>query len=235
MDEFRQVASIISPDTPLVNGGYVYDSELVELLPTVYPSVSVEKVDVLAELDRLDPPSLEDRDLTVSLEDRATAVLDDRDCQAVVRTIEQADVPGLYVADPEVFRHIDRRRASDAGGTSLWNQILAQTDAFAASRVPNQDNDFTSRLCLNWANPLIRSLATLNDEPVFARCVQLLYVQSQLAGHRPLNSSDRTMMTSALSDLIALSTGLIEAIDNTSSLGDAPLGDAPRQSNPPQE
>ncbi|MDR0283526.1 MAG: HSP90 family protein [Propionibacteriaceae bacterium] len=205
LDEFRQVASLSREDSPLVNGGYVYDSELVELLPTVYPAVEVTRVDVLAELDRLDPPALSDRTLTVQLEDRATAALESRECQAVVRIMEKTDVPALFVSDPEVFRHIDRGRAGEAAG-GLWAEILAQTDAFAVTLGPRAQAGFSARLCLNWANPLVRSLATLEDRVVFERSVQLLYVQSQLAGSYPLTAADRTLMTTALSDIIQLTT-----------------------------
>ena len=206
LDEYRQISSLARDDSPLVNGGYVFDSDLMELLPTVYPAVTVSRVDVLAELDRLDPPSLDDRDLTQPLEDRATKTLESRECQAVVRLMEMPDTPALFVADPEVFRHIDRGRAADAATGGLWAEILAQTDAFALSHSQYADSGFSARLCLNWTNPLIRSLATLSDQAVFDRCVQLLYVQSQLAGSYPMTQSDRALMTTALTDLIALTT-----------------------------
>ncbi len=206
LDEFRQIAPITPKDEPLINGGYVYDSELCELIPMVYPSVTVERADVLSELDRLDPPGLDERPTTLALEERASAVLESRECQVVVRLIGADDVPGLFVADPEVFRHIDRDRASSAGGSGLWSQILAQTDAFALDHRSAGDRGHQSRLCLNWRNPLVRSLAGVEDSVVFDRCVRLLYVQSQLASHRPLSAGDRQLMTSALTDLIALST-----------------------------
>ena len=205
-DEFRQIASLASQNCPLVNGGYVYDSELVELLPSVYPAVEVTRVDVLAELDRLDPPDLADRTLTVQLEDRATQALASRQCQAVVRLMHDLDTPSLFVSDPEVFRHIDRGRASQATTGGLWAQILAQTDAFALSNSRHAESGFTTRLCLNWANPLIRVLAACHDQAVFDRSIQLLFVQSQLAGNYPLAPEDRSCMTTALSDLIALTT-----------------------------
>ncbi|MCL2785413.1 MAG: hypothetical protein FWD55_08285, partial [Propionibacteriaceae bacterium] len=204
-DEFRQISGLSHNESPLVNGGYVYDADLIEMLPIIYPSVVVTRVDVLTELDRLDPPSLDDRPVTMSLEDRATATLEARECQAVVRIIDREDIPALYVADPEVFRHIDRGRAA-AASEGLWAQILAQSDAFALSLSAHAESGFSARLCLNWANPLIRSLAQLQDKAVFDRYVQLLYVQSQLAGSFPLSQADRKLMTTALSDLMQLLT-----------------------------
>jgi len=204
LDEFRQVVALARDDTPLVNGGYVYDAELLERLPLVYPSVTITEVDILAELDQLTPPDLAERALTVPLEDRATKVLEDRQCQAVVRIIANQDTPALFVADPEVFRHIDRDRAGQVAPGGLWAEILAQTDAYALSQSRHLETGFRSRLCLNWANPVVRALAQLDDDAVFARCVQLLYAQSQLAGSYPLTAADRHLMTTALGDLVAL-------------------------------
>ena len=73
VDEFRQVAGISPSSEVLVNGGYLYDADLVRMLPDLYPQVTVELVDVTGELDRLDPPPLDDRDAAIALEARAGA------------------------------------------------------------------------------------------------------------------------------------------------------------------
>ncbi|HWU29436.1 MAG TPA: HSP90 family protein, partial [Microbacterium sp.] len=75
VDEFRQVAGIIPASEVLVNGGYLYDADLIAALPELHREVTVEQIDVSAELDRLDPPPLDDRDAAIALEDRASAVL----------------------------------------------------------------------------------------------------------------------------------------------------------------
>ncbi|MBS0024312.1 HSP90 family protein [Microbacterium paraoxydans] len=214
VDEFRQVAGISPADEVLVNGGYLYDADLVRLLPELYPAVTVEKVDVAGELDRLDPPPLDDRDAAVALENRAGAVLAASDCAVVVRSIDQPTLTGLYVADPEVLRAIDRSRTRGVAGT-LWGGVLDRIDqTLSAAR----DDDLTARLCLNWSNRVVRALVRVDDDAVFARTVQLLYIQALLAGHHPLRDADRALMTSALADLVSLSAGIE---------GDAlPFGDA---------
>lgn len=208
LDEFRQVAAISRPDSPVVNGGYLYDAELVRLLPSVFDQVTVERIDVVSELDRLDPPPLDDRSVVVALEQRASAVLAAVDCSVVVRGIDQPDLPALYVADPEVFKALDRAKAKDVSG-GLWGGVLGRVDDFVASnRTAAGLPDATARLCLNWNNRVVRMLAKLDDDTVFSRSVNLLYVQALLAGHRPLSQGDRTLMTTSLSDLIMLSVGL---------------------------
>ncbi|WP_336502083.1 HSP90 family protein [Microbacterium paraoxydans] len=204
VDEFRQVAGISPSDEVLVNGGYLYDADLIRLLPDLYPQVTVEKVDVTGELDRLDPPPLDDRDAAMALESRAGAVLQSSDCAVVVRSIDRPELTGLYVADPEVLRTIDRGRTKGIAST-LWGGVLDRIDQTLSS---SRDDDLTARLCLNWSNRVVRALVRVEDDAVFARTVQLLYIQALLAGHHPLSDADRALMTSALSDLVSLSAGI---------------------------
>lgn len=204
VDEFRQVAGISPSSEVLVNGGYLYDADLIRMLPELYPHVSVEQVDVTGELDRLDPPPLDDRDAAVALEARAGAVLAASECTVVVRSIDRPDLAGLYVADPEVLRAIDRTRTKGIAG-ALWGGVLDRIDQ---SMSDLRDDDLRARLCLNWSNRVVRALVRVVDDAVFARTVQLLYIQALLAGHHPLSDADRRLMTTALSDLVSLSAGL---------------------------
>ena len=45
----------------------------------------------------------------------------------------------------------------------------------------------------------------LDDDVVFVRTVRILYVQSLLAGHRPLRAADRAALTQAMTDIVQLS------------------------------
>ncbi|UJP11619.1 HSP90 family protein [Microbacterium sp. KUDC0406] len=204
VDEFRQVAGVVRPGEVLVNGGYLYDAELVRMLPELYPHLTVEQVDVTGELDRLDPPPLDDRDAAVALEERASGVLAASGCAVVVRSIDRPELTGLYVADPDVLRAMDRTRTKGITN-SLWGGVLSRIDDQVGA---GRDDDLAARLCLNWSNRVVRALVAVRDDAVFARTVQLLYIQSLLAGHHPLSDDDRSLMTSALTDLVSLSAGL---------------------------
>lgn len=207
VEEFRQIASIARPERPVINGGYVYDSAIARLLPSVFESVTMERVSVIDELDQLASPGLADRHIVAGLEDRASAVLAELECAVVVRTIDQHDLTGLYVSDPELLRSVDRRRAQGVSG-GVWGRVLSSVDAARTQQRNDAGRDTpTARLCLNWSNPLVATLARLEDETVFSRTVNLLYVQALLAGHRPLGVRDRALMTSSLADLITLSVG----------------------------
>ena len=209
VDEFRQIASIASADRPVINGGYIYDSELARLLPTIVEGVTVDRVGVLDELDLLEVPPLASRSAVARLEDRASAVLAEADCSVIVRGVPGTDVTGLYLADPEVLRSIDRRSAREVSRPGVWQNVLGKMDAFAGERLANDGvSKALARLCLNWNNPVVVTLSTLHDDAVFSRTVQLLYVQALLTSQRPLGVRDRAMMTNSMSDLIAMSVKL---------------------------
>lgn len=201
-DEFRQLAPIAAG--PIVNAGHTFDVDLLHMLTQVIPGVAVERVRVDDLIDELEPPTLGDHDLASALAERASAALREVDCEVTVRSFLPASVPGLVVIDPSVARRLDRRRTATRT-TPVWAQMLGQLDAVAAEAAPGDRPPPRVRLCLNWANPVVRELADLGDEPVGSRAVQLLYVQALLAGHHAMSATDRSLMERALSDLIHLS------------------------------
>lgn len=219
VDEFRQIASIASADRPVINGGYVYDTEIARLLPSIVDGLTVGRVSVLDELDFLEVPPLDARTTVARLEDRASAVLTDANCSVIVRSVPSADVTGLYLADPEVLRSIDRRSAREVSKPGLWQNVLGKVDAFADERIASDGiSTNLARLCLNWNNPVVVTLSTLRDDAVFSRTIQLLYVQALLTSQRPLSVRDRAMMTNSLSDLIAMSVKLGDDLPEGTSL-----------------
>lgn len=200
VDEYRQVAGITDQRIPLVNGGYLYDSELVRMLPGMFEHVRIERVDVVGELDRLDPPPLDDRAAAIALEARASAALASLACIAAVRSIDEPLLPAVYVADPAVLRSLERRRLRGGVG-GMWGGVLDRATAAIEPAGEQDEADASARLCLNWSNRVVRRLGDLPD-PDFEHTVHLLYVQALLAGQRPLREADRAVMTSALTHLV---------------------------------
>ncbi|PNW10401.1 HSP90 family protein [Microbacterium testaceum] len=201
VEAFRQVASVSPAGSILVNGGYLYDDELIRMLPEVMPDVRVEAVDVVDEIDRLDPPPWDQRALALAFEERARDALGT--VEVVARAFERAETPALFVADPDVLRALDRGRARSAGG-SLWAGVLDRAERAGARPLDQAHDRPASRLCVNWTNPTVQRLAHAPEGRAFAAGVQVLYVQALLAGHHPLGGGDRALMSSALADLIEL-------------------------------
>lgn len=208
VDEFRQVASIADPEVPLVNGGYVYDAELVRRLPELFDGVRVERTDVGDVLDRVDPVPLDDRAGAANLETRATAALQSVGCHVVTRALPHDGLPALYLADAEALRRIDRDRTRRAGG-ALWGAVMDRIDRRAAPGAAARAGTprTTAQLCLNWNSPVVRRLHALPDD-VFAHAVHLLYVPALLGGHRPLGATDRRLLSDAVTGLLRSATGV---------------------------
>jgi molecular chaperone HtpG len=223
VDEYRQVVAISADNGVIINGGYLWDAALARSLADLY-GTEIELIDVLSELDQLDPPPPADQGAANALAERASAALAGRDCEVVTRVIGDGTQVALFVADPELFRRLDRARSSDASGP-LWRELLGQAESAIDASPLGKTHRARSRLCLNWLNRLVRTLAALEDTTVFDRCIQLLYAQAQLASHRPLAPADRKLLDSALSDLVALSVGV----------SDSPTFAGPGQSTAPDQ
>lgn len=62
-------------------------------------------------------------------------------------------------------------------------------------------------LVVNWSNRVIRALTRTNDDLVFDRLIQLLYVQARMAAQCD-GPEDRALLSEALDDVILLAAGM---------------------------
>ncbi|MBT0772492.1 HSP90 family protein [Kineosporia sp. J2-2] len=214
VDEFRQIAAIARPDSPVINGGYVYDADILRRLPDLIPGTVVETVTITDELASLDVPPLAERPAAQRLQARAEEALKDLDCTVLVRSFAPDTLPALHIADAGVLRRLQRQRAKEAG-SGMWASILQRIDdAQNQQDAQHQQNGegetvgAAGQLCLNWRNRLVRALADSDDELLLARTVRVVHVQALLAAHRPLRAVERASLTDALTDIVHLSAGL---------------------------
>jgi molecular chaperone HtpG len=201
VDEFRQLAPLARPDAPIVNAGHVYDEPLLNRAPE-FLDVVVERADASELMDALAEPPLAERATVTRLERRADAALADLHCTVTVRGFAPPEVPALYVTDQEVLG-AQRRRDVAAGAGGLWGGLLSRLDSPASVDAPR------GKLCLNWNNRLIRTLAGEEHEGAgFSPAVRVLYVQALLAGQHTLTRADRGALTEAMGHIVHLAVGL---------------------------
>ena len=62
-------------------------------------------------------------------------------------------------------------------------------------------------LVVNWGNRVIRALTRTNDDLVFDRLIQLLYVQARMAAQCD-GPEDRALLSEALDDVVLLAAGV---------------------------
>ncbi|WP_043513234.1 MULTISPECIES: HSP90 family protein [unclassified Actinoplanes] len=193
-DEFRQLAAVAAAqDVGLINGGYVYDADLIERLAATDPEVRAE---------RLDPTDLTTRFTAVDAESElrlrpflsaAQRRLDKLGCEVVVRAFDPVTLPALYLVSRAAAFH-DEFTASRDQADDLWGGVL---DALS-STVPND----RPQLVLNHRNPLIRRVAALGDAELAALAVESLYGQALLLGHHPIRPADAALLTTSFLGLL---------------------------------
>ncbi|MFB9545299.1 HSP90 family protein, partial [Micromonospora sagamiensis] len=172
LDEFRQLAAVAAAqDLPVVNGGYTYDTELIERLPTVDRSVLIERLepsDLTTRFEGLDPQvELALRPFLVA----AQRALDRTGCEVVFRAYDPVSLPALYLVSRSAAFN-DQLAASRDRADELWGGVL---DALAATAPPDRP-----QLVLNHRNPLVRRVSTLTDPELVGLAVEALYGQALL-------------------------------------------------------
>lgn len=194
VEDFRRVAPVArAHGMTVVNGGYVYDSELLARLAR-RPGWRVRELsagDIAQVLTPLEPH----RELEVLDQLRAAqAVVQPLDCELVARSFEPQHVPAVLLQDRdgEYAREVRQVVAAD---DDLWGGVLSGLagDAPAPAR----------RLVVNDANPTVRRLLAADPaDPVLAAGVRSLYVTAVLLAGEPLRAREAALMNDAMSVLL---------------------------------
>jgi molecular chaperone HtpG len=192
VEEFRQVAAIASAQgLGVVNGGYTYDAELVDRLPSVAPGTSVLPLAADAVVAHLDAVAA-DRELALAgFLTSARARLDKLDCDVVLRAFHPVSVPALFLDSRDALHERSRAQA-EAEADPLWTEILSNLRSTAPR----------AQLVLNDNNPVVRTVVALAEPELRATAVDALYGQALLMTHRPLRTSDSALLNRALGDLL---------------------------------
>ncbi|MFC3503535.1 HSP90 family protein [Micromonospora krabiensis] len=194
LDEFRQLAAVAAAqDLAVVNGGYTYDTELIERLPTIDRSVLIERLessDLTTRFDTLDPQvELALRPFLAA----AQRSLERTGCEVVIRAYDPVSLPALYLISRSAAFN-DQLASSRDRADELWGGVL---DALAASTPPDRP-----QLVLNHRNPLVRRVTTLTDPQLVGLAVEALYGQALLLGHHPIRAADAALLNSSFLGLL---------------------------------
>jgi molecular chaperone HtpG len=194
VDEFRQLASVAAAqDLALVNGGYTYETAIIERLPTIDRSVLIERLepsDLTTRFDLLEPgvelavrPMLTD----------AQRAVERLGCEVVMRAFEPAALPALYLVNRAAAFNAELR-ATRERVDDVWAGVL---DALAKTTT-----DERPQLVLNYRNPLVRRVASLEDPTLVKLATQALYGQALLLGYHPIRPADAALLNSSLLGLL---------------------------------
>jgi len=181
VDDFRQVGQVgAGQGMEIVNGGYVYEYDLLLKAGTVLPG---------AHLVPLTPDDLDAHIRTVDMSresavawplDQMRAALDRLDVDLELRGFSPSSVPALYL-DSETAQERRERRAVADTADDTWAAILGAFDDGAGAR---------ARLLLNDDNQTVRRLLEVRDPALAAMGVESLYTRALLMGHHRLRAAD---------------------------------------------
>jgi len=193
-DEFRQLAAVAAAqDVGLINGGYTYDTEIIERLPQLDRDIKVERLeptDLATRFDALDAATeLRLRPFLSAAQRR----LDRLGCEVVVRTFEPANLPALYLVSRAAQFH-EEFTATREKADELWGGVL---DALADNDPPDRP-----QLVLNHRNPLVRRVTAIGDPDLTALAVETLYGQALLLGYHPIRPADAALLNTSFLGLL---------------------------------
>ena len=193
VEEFRQLAAVAAAQQiTVVNGGYTYDSELLERLPEVVPDLTTTRFDpteLSTSFDSLDPETELRLRPFVQL---AQGALDSVGCEVVVRAFEPAGLPALYLVDRSA-QFANELRATKDRADALWSEVLGALDTHDDSR---------PQLVLNYRSPLVRRMASLNDPELAQLAVEGLYGHALMLGYHPISPADSALVNRSFLGLL---------------------------------
>ncbi|MBF8189165.1 HSP90 family protein [Nonomuraea sp. K274] len=194
VDEFRQLAAVSGAQgIGLVNGGYVYDADILSRLPRIDPDARLERLDPAELATRLGPAEPGAELAARPLLAAAGRALDPLGCAVVLRDFDPASLPALYLTSRAAQHHADLREARDASD-ELWAGVLGALERTVAADRPT--------LVLNHRNPLVRRVLGLPDQALAATAVESLYGLALLHGHHPLRPADTAALNRSFLGLL---------------------------------
>jgi molecular chaperone HtpG len=193
VEEFRQLAAVAAAQQiTVVNGGYTYDSELLQRLPEVVPDLITSRFDpteLSTSFDSLDP----DTELRLRpFVQLAQDALDSVGCEVVVRAFEPAGLPALYLVDRSA-QFASELRATRDRADALWSEVLGALDTHDDSR---------PQLVLNYRSPLVRRMTSLDDPELAQLAVEGLYGHALMLGYHPITPADSALVNRSFLGLL---------------------------------
>jgi HSP90 family molecular chaperone len=182
VDEFRQLSAVSGAQgVGLVNGGYVYDGDILARLPRIDPEARLDRLDPAELATHLGPVAPAAELAARPVLAAAARALDPLGCEVVLRDFDPASLPALYLTSRTAEQQAGLREAKEAAD-GLWADVLGAMERSERTERP--------RLVLNHRNPLARRILTLPDPALAATAVEALYGLALLHGHHPLRAAD---------------------------------------------
>ncbi|CAH1203631.1 Chaperone protein HtpG [Paenibacillus sp. JJ-223] len=191
VDEYRQIHHVAAAQSMLVvNGGYIYDSDLMAALPLAVPSAHTEQLQPdEVSMKFIDVPPHE-RDRYYDALRLADAALQRFRCRAEVKGFKPSDLPVLFTLSKETSTLRALEKASEES-TDLFSSVLG-----SLSTAMNSAG--YSTLYLNVSNPVIQRVLTSPDPQMTPLAIEMLYVNALMMGHYAMNRQEHAVLNQGI-------------------------------------
>ena len=203
IDEFRNIKQVASAQSyPVINAGYVHDTEILQRLGKVFPEVTVAPFEQDEFAEQFVELTLEEREQVVSIARLFDAVLQPYRCEAEFVKFDPGELPTLYVTNEasKFLRNVERTQEK---ADETWGAVLSDLANEASAHA-------YAKLFLNMNNGLVQRILELEDRGCLETVAKMLYAQALMLGHHPMKAQE----------LKLLSEGILELVNRAISNGD---------------
>lgn len=191
VDDFRRLCPLLEgTKSLLINGGYIYDTGILNKLPKYYKNVKITLFDDSSYENLLaDPPKAFGEELE-AFRRFAERGLERFHCGVSFKSFSPSSLQALFVpGTDEVFDE-----AFDGGSFSGFFENFD----FGES----EETQGANKLYLNSNNSFIKSLGQVSKEELARTVIQVIYIQALLAGHYTLGGGELELMNKSLQRLM---------------------------------
>ncbi|WP_340021241.1 HSP90 family protein [Paenibacillus sp. FSL K6-1096] len=195
LDEYRQITHVASAQSMLVvNGGFIYDAELLSRLPLIDPDVETERLlpeEVSLSFTDITPQERLNYYESVRLAD---SVLQKFRCQVQLRRFKPEEIPVLYTLSEESaqWRVLE---ATKEVSTDALSSVLGSLGASL------KDTAYAT-LYFNLNNPVIERAFHPAHQKMLPSIVEMLYCNALLMGHYPMNRQEMALLNQGIIQFI---------------------------------
>lgn len=198
VQDFYQMSAVANAQEMwLINGGYVYDAEILAKLPEVFPEITstvFQSMDIVGNFEEM---NIEERNATNLLITEARKALAPFECSVTIRKFAPHALPAMYIINEDGRGYRAFQQAQDHEAISdHMKELLAYLPQAHQSSVSN------IQLCLNFQNELIQKIATITKPDLIQQVIRLLYIQSLLQAQKPLRPIETAELNASLMHLI---------------------------------
>ncbi|MBC2104709.1 HSP90 family protein [Listeria booriae] len=188
VDDFRQITDIArASGMTLINGGYSYDTPILQELASLDLAVSFVLIDPEDMTEKLMPVSAQEEAMYGVTITEMNKRMAEFDVTVEMKHFEPTTLPVIFIHSAATQSSRELERAKEESN-AVFSDILASIQQEQAPAP-------LAHLYLNLDNPLIKRLFTSNKTAeTLTVIVNVLYIQALLLGHYPLKKAEMDLM-----------------------------------------